>query len=534
MFRYGLLVLSPSCLRSKLPALLTQVSQEVKEVLYVDIYEPDFVVHRVRSLYELLVDVYGTGSSKTGELDVRVLLPRTLAPSGSGTEEVRNLVKPPEVAFVDDVFENNESKVGLLEFKKWLARRFQLSDLDGKLKYLNLEDEIISKGGVEKELSSDLNGTCLQSYKQVVLGGTFDHMHSGHRLLLAVSSLLCEQRITVGLSEGPLLQKKVLKELIEPFQDRKRNLKEFLEDVKPGLEHNIIPLTDPVGPAGTDPEYQCLIVSKETEKGGFVVNDMREKNGLNPLDVHVIDIVIEKDVESSHGKLHSGEEKMSSTMERQKLLGKLLRPVRKMRVPGHPYVIGLTGGIASGKSSVCQRLRSLGAAVISCDQLGHQAYTPGKRAYKEIIENFGNGILTEDKIINRRTLGSIVFADKAKLSLLNHIVWPEILLQVQAEIARYAEEGFKVCILDAAVLLEAGWDNATNEVWVTFVPENEAVSRILSRDGISKEQALNRIKSQISNEERVKEANVAICTLWEPEYTQEQVERAWRSLLERI
>lgn len=265
------------------------------------------------------------------------------------------------------------------------------------------------------------------------------------------------------------------------------------------------------------------------------MNDVREKKGLNSLDVHVIDVVVDKDAGFIHGKHHEGEEKMSSTMERQKLLGKLLRPVvRKERVHGEPYIIGLTGGIASGKSSVCKRLRGLGAAVISCDQLGHQAYTPGKKAYEEIIENFGSGILTEEKTINRRALGSIVFADKAKLALLNRIVWPEILLQAKAEIARYGEEGFKVCILDAAVLLEAGWDNATDEVWVTFVPENEAVSRILLRDRISEEQALNRIKSQISNEERVTRANVAICTLWEPEFTQEQVEKAWGRLLQRI
>ena len=302
-----------------------------------------------------------------------------------------------------------------------------------------------------------------------------------------------------------------------------------------GLKHNIIPLIDPVGPAGTDPEYQCLVVSKETEKGGFMVNEVREKKGLNPLDVHVIDIVIEKDGELVHGKHQEGDEKMSSTMERQKLLGTLLRPVvRKERGQGQPYVIGLTGGIASGKSAVCQRLQGLGAAIINCDQLGHQAYTPGKKAYKEIIENFGSGVLTEEQTINRRALGSIVFADKTKLALLNHIVWPEIMTQAQIEIQRYGEEGFKVCVLDAAVLLEAGWDSATNEVWVTFVPENEALSRILSRDGISKEQATNRIKSQIANEERVMKANVTICTLWEPEYTQHQVERAWGHLLERI
>ena len=75
-------------------------------------------------------------------------------------------------------------------------------------------------------------------------------------------------------------------------------------------------------------------------------------------------------------------------MERKKLLGTLLRPVvRKNKVLDQPDIIGLTGGIASGKSAVCQRLKGLGAAVISCDQLGHQAYTPGKKAYKEIIEN---------------------------------------------------------------------------------------------------------------------------------------------------
>ena len=261
---------------------------------------------------------------------------------------------------------------------------------------------------------------------------------------------------------------------------------------------------------------------------------MREKKGLNPLDVHVIDIVVDEGGEFTPGKHHK-EEKMSSTLERQKLLGKLLRPVvQKERAHGQPYVIGLTGGIASGKSSVCERLKGLGAAVISCDQLGHQTYTPGKKAYKEIIETFGSGILTEEQTINRKALGSIVFADKTKLALLNGIVWPVILTQAQAEIQRYGEEGFQVCVLDAAVLLEAGWDSATNEVWVTFVPESEALSRILSRDGFSKEQAVNRINSQISNEERIIKANVAICTLWEPEFTQHQVERAWEDLLKRI
>lgn len=302
-----------------------------------------------------------------------------------------------------------------------------------------------------------------------------------------------------------------------------------------GLDHNIIPLEDPVGPAGTDPGFECLVVSKETEKGGLIVNNVREEKGFNPLDVHVIDVVVDGGDKCFQGKSHALNEKMSSTLERQKLLGTLLRPViRKEKVCKLPYIIGLTGGIASGKSAVCQRLKGLGAAIVSCDQLGHKAYTPGKKAYKEIIKHFGSGILTEEQTINRRALGAIVFADKTKLSLLNQIVWPEILSLAEEEISRYGEEGFQVCILDAAVLLEAGWDKVADEVWVTFVPENEALSRILSRDGISEEQAVNRINSQISNEDRIAKANVAICTLWEPEFTQEQVKKAWKSLQERL
>lgn len=236
MFRYGLLVLSPSCVKTKIPALLKQVSKEVKEVLYVDIYEPDYVCHHVRSFYELLVDVYGSNSSRIGQLDVRVLLPRTLASSNNKTEEVRHLFKKPEVAFVRDVFGQDPSKdVDLFELKQWMTRRFQLSDLDKKLRYLKVEEDRINDGLASKQRSLDLNGSCLQTYKEVVLGGTFDHMHSGHRLLLAAASLICDKRISVGLSEGPLLQRKILKELIESFQDRKRKLEEFIDDVKPGI-----------------------------------------------------------------------------------------------------------------------------------------------------------------------------------------------------------------------------------------------------------------------------------------------------------
>ena len=301
-----------------------------------------------------------------------------------------------------------------------------------------------------------------------------------------------------------------------------------------GLKLNIIPLIDPIGPVGTEETYQCLVVTKETKRGGSMINSIREEGGLKPVDVHVVDLVLDDDFASAPEK-GDNEHKLSSTAERQKLLGNLLRPVvQKENIVGRPYVIGVTGGIACGKSSVCQRLKGLGAAIINCDQLGHCAYAPGKKAYKEIIANFGPDVLTPEKTINRKALGSIVFADNSKLALLNQIVWPEILVQVESEISRHGQAGFKVCVLDAAILLEAGWDKVTNEVWVVFVPEAEALSRILSRDGLTEKQALNRIRSQLGNEERLAKANVAICTLWEPECTQQQVEKAWTRLQKTV
>lgn len=300
----------------------------------------------------------------------------------------------------------------------------------------------------------------------------------------------------------------------------------------PGLQPNVVPLTDPIGPSGTGPEFECLVVSKETEKGGLLVNEARKKNGLHPLEVHVIDLVFDDEPDHNMG---SNGIKMSSTAERQKLLGKLLKPVAPMKnQPGRPYVIGLTGGTASGKSSICRRLEKLGVAVVKCDQLGHQAYLPGTKAYHEIIQTFGEGIMAADKTIDRKALGAKVFSDKDHLAQLNQIVWPEIMKLAETDILKFEEQGFEVCVLDAAVLLEAGWDKFVNEVWVAVIPECEALARIQARDGISQEQAANRVKSQLSNEERVARANVVLCTLWEPEFTQKQVERAWTELKERL
>ncbi|KAI0210275.1 Bifunctional coenzyme A synthase [Lamellibrachia satsuma] len=165
---------------------------------------------------------------------------------------------------------------------------------------------------------------------------------------------------------------------------------------------------------------------------------------------------------------------------------------------------------------------------------GHKAYEKGTETLTRLVKVFGQDILDNNGKIDRRVLGSKVFTDKGQLEKLNQIVWPAIAELALKEIDAYSKEGKDVVVLDAAVLLEAGWDTMVHEVWTTSVPKDEAVRRIMERNKISKEEATRRIESQLSNQARVNRANVIICTLWEYEVTQKQVEKAWSLLKMRL
>lgn len=300
-----------------------------------------------------------------------------------------------------------------------------------------------------------------------------------------------------------------------------------------GLKHKVVPIYDPCGPSGTDDDLQLLVVSEETIKGGPVVNSKRKENNLPELDVFNINLVGESPTDLAESLKSEG--KLSSSAERMRLLGKLRIPQNHPKGEGC-YVIGVTGGIASGKSSMVERLQKLGAYVIDCDKLGHDAYKLGMPAYTEIVKQFGTGILDEEnQTINRRKLGPIVFSDPSKLQLLNSIVWPEIHRMKQEKIAELSREGkYKVAFFEGAVLFEAGWDKEPNEIWCCVIPKNEAVQRIMNRNGLPEEEALRRVESQMTNDERVKRSHVILSTLWEPEFSQKQCEKAWELLNQRI
>ncbi|CAM2108757.1 unnamed protein product [Caretta caretta] len=542
VFRSGLLVLTAplSALSLRLVPILASASRIVEDTLYIHL-QPGLsltgssqprstYVPATPEVYSLINKLYVDADTHS-HLDVRVLLTniRNQSLTPQSLSSVQNLSHPPEVILTD--FQTSDG--GQYNPVKQRLERYATSsyscrpNLISVLLYPEYEPMVD-----ESELppwEPDLDGGALQSYSDVVVGGTFDRLHNAHKILLSACCLLAENRLLVGLSDKGLLENKMLKELIQPYEQRAEKLCEFLVDVKPSLRYDIVPLVDPYGPSITDPDLECIVVSEETRKGGVAVNKKRLENGLSELALHEILLV----KNPRHGE--NEEEKISSSSIRQRLLGTLLQPPQKDPArPSRPYVIGLTGGTGSGKSSIARHLEHLGAFRIDVDKLGHEAYAPGGPAYEQVVEEFGKDILNEDGTINRKILGAKVFGNQEQLKCLTDIVWPVIAEMTKRQLNEAAVQGKAVCVLDAAVLLEAGWTDMVHEVWMASVPEKEALRRIMARDGLSEEAAQNRLQSQLNSSQRVKQSHVVLYTLWEPEATQKQVEKAWALLQQRI
>lgn len=549
MFSTGILVLTSPLhtLPLRIAPVLSSAAQVVERTLYVHLHpglnlvgggqpRPVFVPPVV-DLSSIITRLYSNAADVCGHLDVRVLLTNVRAqPGGPGAPSSSTgpfptpqpLSHSPDVVLTDfPVQDPGQSSLVSQCLQKYAGHCYVCSPgLASVLLHPQLQEEQEGEGAHD---GREFRSEPLETYGDVVVGGTFDRLHGAHKTLLNISCLLANNRFLIGVCDQDLLKKKVLKELIEPYALRVRRLREFLQDVKPSLSCEIVPLSDPFGPSVVDPRLQCIVVSEETRKGGEAVNKKRLENGLPGLVLHEIQLL--KDAHHTETE----EEKISSSSLRSRVLGTLLKaPTDTPRLPLTPYVIGLTGGSGSGKSSIARRLEALGAARIDSDQLGHETYRPGAAAYRRVAEEFGSDILNEDKTINRRALGRKVFGNKERLKALTDIVWPEIALLVKDRIQQAREEGQQVCVVDAAVLLEAGWTDFVHEIWVTVIPEDEAVLRITERDGVSQEDAMRRLQSQWSNARQVEHANVVLCTLWEPEVTQRQVQKAWNLLQKRI
>jgi len=197
-------------------------------------------------------------------------------------------------------------------------------------------------------------------------------------------------------------------------------------------------------------------------------------------------------------------------------------------------VIGLTGGIGSGKSTVAHFLTELGVVIVDADKVGHEALLSGSPVSGEVVAAFDKGILLPDGNINRRELGRMVFSSSECLAKLNRIVHPWMYDIMKARIEDYRKQGVRVMVLDAAILLEAGWISLVDEVWVTVASPETVIKRLKARkDGLSEADALARIRRQMTNEERVKHADVVIDTDCSLEEVRTTVKKLWEDVLKR-
>ncbi|KRT79204.1 hypothetical protein AMK59_8052, partial [Oryctes borbonicus] len=169
--------------------------------------------------------------------------------------------------------------------------------------------------------------------------------------------------------------------------------------------------------------------------------------------------------------------------------------------------------------------------IIDCDKSAHKLYTPGKAAHAKIVGEFGEDIVASNGEIDRRKLGTVVFKDLKQLQKLNSLLWPMIMEEVQQEIRNCNAD---VVVVEAAILLGAGWDKRCHEIWATIIPPEEAIRRLQERNNLTAEEAKRRLSAQMENKKYVEAANVVICTLWPIDYTRTQIDKAWNLLKERI
>ncbi len=193
-------------------------------------------------------------------------------------------------------------------------------------------------------------------------------------------------------------------------------------------------------------------------------------------------------------------------------------------------VVGLTGGIASGKSTVARFLAELGAAVIDADRVGHEVLKFDPEVWRELVAAFGQGILTPDSQISRERLGELVFGYPELLARLNCIVHPRITERMKFRLDNYRRQGVKVVVIEAALLMESGWYSLVDEVWVTVASEATILGRLRGRAGLSESEAYARIRAQLPPEERLKRADVVIDTDCSLDELRARVCQTWRRL----
>lgn len=188
-------------------------------------------------------------------------------------------------------------------------------------------------------------------------------------------------------------------------------------------------------------------------------------------------------------------------------------------------IIGLTGNMGTGKSTVARLLVEKGALHIDADKLAREVVQPGEPAYEDIVSYFGREILNEKGKIDRQALGEIVFNDSGERKRLEEFTHPRIIGRID-EIIEGQAEGV-VIVIDAPLLIEAGLHERVDEVWVTDCARKTQIERITKRDGLSEEEIEKRLSSLMSNEEKRSYADVVVFTNGTKEMLKERMDELW-------
>jgi dephospho-CoA kinase len=192
-------------------------------------------------------------------------------------------------------------------------------------------------------------------------------------------------------------------------------------------------------------------------------------------------------------------------------------------------VIGLTGGIGTGKSEVARLLQSLGAVVINADEVGHEAYAPNSESWHEVVKAFGEEILQPSGQIDRGRLGAIVFSDTQQLDKLNAIMHPRMARMVADKIQLLREQGVETVVVEAALLFEAGWNSLVDEVWTTDSLVGLVIERLQARNGMNEEEVRRRIGSQMDSAERIERSDLVVDNSGDVAVLEKTVKALWNA-----
>lgn len=190
-------------------------------------------------------------------------------------------------------------------------------------------------------------------------------------------------------------------------------------------------------------------------------------------------------------------------------------------------VIGLTGGIGSGKSTVSRYLAEKGCRIIDADLIAREIVKPGMPALAEIRETFGEDVMLQDGSLDRKKLGKIVFADPARLEQLNHITGGRIREEIEKRISLAEDE---IIVLDAPLLLESGLQTRVDQVWIVDVSDSVRIRRVMERDGATREEVEHRMKNQLTREQRMGKGYIIIDNSGSMEETFAQADRLLENL----